>query len=88
MSFNEFEAIAEDELKKIEKAAPWIILKNNIILKSIIKIKDIDENIIKINAISDKNFFPYLSIRVEVYGVSNIEENPKVDITIPISDFE
>ena len=39
-------------------------------------------------AMRDNNFFPYLSIKVEVYGVSNIEEKPKVDITMPISDFE
>ena len=39
-------------------------------------------------AIKLNNFFPYLSIKDEVYGVSNIDENPKIDITIPISDLE
>ena len=47
-----------------------------------------DEIIIKNKAIRDNIFFPYLSISVEVKGVSKIEENPKVDITIPTSDFE
>ena len=72
----------------MEKAAPCKILKTKIISKLIIKINNSDEKIIMTKAMRDNNFFPYLSIKVEVYGVSNIEEKPKVDITMPISDFE
>ena len=46
-----------------------------------------EDRIIKNNAISDNNLFPYLSIKVDVYGVSRIEEKPKVDIIMPICDF-
>ena len=87
-SFRLFDAIAEDELKKTEKAAPWIILKKIIKIKSLTKIKQSEDAIIKANAIRHNIFFPYLSIKVAVYGVNNIDEKPKVDITIPISDFE
>jgi hypothetical protein len=46
-----------------------------------------DDNTIKNNPIRESFFFPYLSIKVEVYGVKRIDEKPKVDITIPTSDL-
>ena len=43
--------------------------------------------IITNNAIIPSNFFPYLSIKVDVIGVKNIEDMPKEPIKIPISYF-
>ena len=81
------EAIAEEELKKIENDAPW----NNLnISNKIIEFKyinNIDEIIIIAKAIDPNNFFPNLSIKVEVKGVNNIDEIPNEPIKTPISDL-
>ena len=81
------EANAEEELKKIENDAPW----NNLnISNKIIEFKytnRIDEIIIIVKAIDPNNFFPNLSIKVEVKGVNNIDEIPNEPIKTPISDL-
>ena len=61
-----FDAIAEEELKKTEKAAPWIILSKTIKRKSLIKIKASEAVIMRTNAMKHNVFFPYLSIKTEV----------------------
>ena len=81
------EANAEEELKKIENDAPW----NNLnISNKIIEFKyinNIDEIIIIAKAIDPNNFFPNLSIKVEVKGVNNIDEIPNEPIKTPMSDL-
>ena len=81
------DANAEEELKKIEKDAPWNNLKIN---NKIIEFKytnKIDEIIMVARAIDPSNFFPNLSMKVEVKGVNSMDEIPNEPIKTPISDL-